>query len=38
MDYSNLVNRWCEGNGAGWWDQLKSPSPLWKMIDRNCNL
>ena len=38
MDYSHLVNRWCEGNGAGWWDQLKSPSPLWKMIDRNCNL
>ena len=32
MNYSNLVNSFNEGTGAGWWDDISEKKPIWKYL------
>ena len=34
MHYSSLVNRFNEGTGVGWWDDIKEEKPIWKYLEK----
>ena len=34
MNYSNLVNRFNEGTGVGWWDNIDDKKPIWAYLDK----
>jgi hypothetical protein len=34
MNYSHLVNRFNEGTGIGWWDDIKETKPIWVYLDK----
>ena len=42
MIYSNLVNRFNEGTGCGWWQDRavsgEAWGPLWDLLDRNTEI
>lgn len=38
MIYSHLVNRFNEGTGVGWWDDIEYKKPIWEYLDKMTNL
>ena len=34
MNYSHLVNRFNDGLGVGWWDDIKKEKPIWEYLKK----